>query len=421
MSKKSKGSEKIMYNELLPSLRVKKNSAQVIADALKWGKWITQNNTFHYGEYGKSVYANPSSKYYEGGKYVPIYNITHSCGCHFCNTNKKRKNDKATKLGYKGEDWEYTYVCNTFVTAMYAHGGMDPVILNKCRAGKCIGMNDKGRSSVLDKSKNWTYMGKLAIKDLKAGDVLVSANHMQCVYAPVSDKKVKIIESTSYIGKYRTSASDNSIRIKEKTPYYTSVYRFTGSVDTNIPIRYGEYSDRVALWQKFLNYNGFKCGDADGKFGAKTLAATKDFQIKYKLGVDGIIGKKTLAKAEEIKKQINSTPAPQPTPTPTPTPTPAPIVKKAYSGAFPNWTELSGNIIATTAKQLSYGLKTNKAQYTYGKGKPTAAFTTALKKVYPSRSKWSKQCQEGASCDVGAGTVLRYCGASANIPRGLAD
>jgi len=61
---------------------------------------------------------------------------------------------------------------------MYAHGGMESTALNKCRAGKCIGMTDKGRSTPLDKSKNWTYKGKLPLKDLKAGDVLVSASHM---------------------------------------------------------------------------------------------------------------------------------------------------------------------------------------------------------------------------------------------------
>ena len=402
-----------MYNEALPSLHVKKDANQVIADALKWGKWITQDNVFHYGEYGNKAYIAPTSKYYSNGKYKSIYNVTHSCGCHFCGTNKKKKNDKATKLGYNGNNWEHTWVCNTFVTAMYAHGGMESTALNKCRAGKCIGMTDKGRSTPLDKSKNWTYKGKLPLKDLKAGDVLVSASHMQCVYAPISDKKVKIIESTSYIGKYKTSASDNSIRIKDKTPSYTSVYRFTGGVDADIPIRYGEYSNRVVLWQKFLNYNGFKCGDADGKFGAKTLATTKDFQIKYNLGADGIIGKKTLAKAEEIKKQINNTP------TPTPKPTPAPVTKKVYSGAFPDWIELSGNIITTTAKKLSYGLNTDKAKYTQGKGKATPAFTTALNRVFPVRRDWGPQSKVGSTCDVGAAVILKYCGASKGMPRGL--
>ena len=97
------------------------------------------------------------------------------------------------------------------------------------------------------------------------------------------------------------------------------------------------------------------------------------------------------------------------------------VEKKAYSGAFPNWTDLSGNIIATTAKQLAYPKGTSKSKYTYGKGKATAAFAAAIDKVYPKRSSWSKQCQAGASCDVGAGTILRYCGAIPSMPRGLSE
>ena len=290
------------YSGEFPSIHVKKSASQVIADALKWGNWIAGNNIYHYGEYGNKAYITPSSKYYEGGKYKSIYNVTHSSGCHFCGTEESKKKKKARALGYNGENWEYTYVCNTFVTAMFAHGGMESTCLAKCKKGSCVGMTTSGRSSALDNSKNWTYKGKLAIKDLKAGDVLVSASHMQCVYAPVSSTKVKIIEATSYIGKYGSTASNNSIRIKEKTPSYTSVYRFTGSVDADISIRYGEYSDRVALWQKYLAWAGFDCGSADGKFGDKTLTATKSFQTKYSLDADGIIGSKTLAMAKTIKK-----------------------------------------------------------------------------------------------------------------------
>ena len=290
------------YSGEFPSIHVKKTASQVIADALKWGKWIADDNIYHYGEYGNKAYITPSSKHYEGGKYKSIYNVTHSSGCHFCGTEERRKKKKARALGYNGENWEYTYVCNTFVTAMFAHGGMESTCLAKCQKGSCIGMTTSGRSAGLDNSKNWTYKGKLAIKDLKAGDVLVSASHMQCVYAPVSSTKVKIIEATSYIGKYGSTVSDNSIRIKEKTPSYTSVYRFTGSVDADIPIRYGEYSDRVALWQTYLAWAGFDCGDVDGKFEDKTLTATKSFQTKYGLDADGIVGSETLAMAKTIKK-----------------------------------------------------------------------------------------------------------------------
>lgn len=290
------------YTGVLPGLRVTKTADEVIADALKWGKWIADNNIYHYGEYGNKAYITPSSKYYEDGKYKKIHDVTHSCGCHFCGTNKARKNDKAAKLGYKGENWEHTYVCNTFVTAIFAHGGMESVCLGRCRKGGAAGFSGEGKVSVFDKSKNWTYLGKIPIKDLKAGDVLVSATHMQCVYAPVSSSKVKIIEATSYVGKYGSAASNKSIRVIEKKPSYLSVYRFTGNVDSDIAIRYGEYSARVLLLQKFLNWSGFNCGTEDGKFGDKTRDAVKSFQKKRGLTEDGIVGANTLAKMKTETK-----------------------------------------------------------------------------------------------------------------------
>lgn len=143
--------------------------------------------------------------------------------------------------------------------------------------------------------------------------------------------------------------------------------------------------------------------------------------------MDGIVGAKSIAVAEDCVKRLliieippTPTPAPKPVPTPAPKPTPV-ITKKTYSGAFPDWVLLSGNIIATTARKLAYGKGVKKNTYTYGKGKATAAFTSAINKVFPKRSGWSKQCQEGASCDVGVATVLRYSGASTSIPRGLSE
>lgn len=92
---------------------------------------------------------------------------------------------------------------------------------------------------------------------------------------------------------------------------------------------------------------------------------------------------------------------------------------KTYTGDFPDWVLLSGNIIAKTGKDLAYPKGTPKKDYTYGKSHPTQAFQKAINKVYPDRKSWSKQCQEGASCDVGSATVIRYSGADTKIPRGL--
>jgi hypothetical protein len=70
---------------------------------------------------------------------------------------------------------------------------------------------------------------------------------------------------------------------------------------------------------------------------------------------------------------------------------------------------------------LAYAKGTSKSKYTYGKGKAKASFTKAINKVYPKRSSWSKQCQAGASCDVGAGTIIRYSGVDSKVPRGLSE
>jgi len=52
-------------------------------------------------------------------------------------------------------------------------------------------------------------------------------------------------------------------------------------------------------------------------------------------------------------------------------------------------------------------------------GEATDAFNTAIDKVYPERKSWS-QCPEiGASCDVFAGTVVRYSGYDKKFPRAL--
>lgn len=56
----------------------------------------------------------------------------------------------------------------------------------------------------------------------------------------------------------------------------------------------------VKLLQEKLNELGFKCGNADGIFGAKTETAVKAFQSAYGLKVDGIVGVQTRDKLNEL-------------------------------------------------------------------------------------------------------------------------
>ena len=92
---------------------------------------------------------------------------------------------------------------------------------------------------------------------------------------------------------------DFGTRFKEAT----HIFRYVGTVNSTMPIRYGEVSDRVALWQKFLVWYGLlPAGNDDGIFGDKTHDATKTFQKQQGITVDGIIGGDTLAKAAAVRK-----------------------------------------------------------------------------------------------------------------------
>lgn len=149
----------------------------------------------------------------------------------------------------------------------------------------------------------------------------------------------------------------------------------------------------------------------DGAWGPATSRAV---QKLVGAKVDGEFGPASVRSLQAwINKQNGAKPV-------THTPAPAPS-KSTYTGAFPDLVVHSGQKIAETAKALAYPKGTKKATYTYPKGKATAAFTAAINRVFPKRSTWSKQCQAGASCDVGAATVIRASGIDPKIPRGLEE
>jgi peptidoglycan hydrolase-like protein with peptidoglycan-binding domain len=67
--------------------------------------------------------------------------------------------------------------------------------------------------------------------------------------------------------------------------------------------------DDVKQWQEFLIGQGLlEAGSAIGHFGPKTEQATKDFQAKHGLEVDGLVGPNTLAQAQTL----NFIPPPEP-------------------------------------------------------------------------------------------------------------
>ncbi len=64
-------------------------------------------------------------------------------------------------------------------------------------------------------------------------------------------------------------------------------------------LKHGSSGGGVRYLQLMMNYAGYKL-TADGKFGAGTKLAVKDFQRKTGLTVDGIAGAKTIQKLKEV-------------------------------------------------------------------------------------------------------------------------
>ncbi len=87
-----------------------------------------------------------------------------------------------------------------------------------------------------------------------------------------------------------------------KVTYYVTNKKGKKVKKTRYYLQQGDTGIQVKRLQKFLNWYGDYNLAVDGIFGAKTLAAVKDFQKKTKLEVDGLFGKKSLAKAKKVKK-----------------------------------------------------------------------------------------------------------------------
>ena len=264
--------EKKPYSGEFPSTTLKKTNAEVIADTIHWVRWIASDNRFHYG-------LKPNSQHN---------------GCYFCKT--QTLSGGRAKTGVL--DYEFSYCCNPFVGAAWAHGGCVPAALKLCRKGSSWDFH-KGKG--YDKSSLFTNLGHPAKSKLKAGDVLCRDTHV-ALY--LGDGKIG--EASGGDDNKRNSEKWNdSIRVRTLTDAnyknFPRVHRFNSSVNTTACIEHGEVGKRVEVLQKFLKWYGYDIS-ADGEFGDKTLNAVKKFQKAVGVTVDGSVGPHTIAKMKEARK-----------------------------------------------------------------------------------------------------------------------
>ena len=277
--------KKSAYSGTLPNTKMIKSNSEVIADAIIFAKWIVSDNRFGYGRMGGAKY-----------KGTKEYKITHSGGCHFCGSNA-HKISEAKKAGLNDpKEWEYTFVCSTFVHACYAHAGVQSMMKSRGHAW----WTKNYRSS-----KDWAQIKKpFKVASLKPGDVLGNDNHY-VIY--IGNGKGAQATSRGNV-RSGTKEWDKSINTFDITSFFKQtkyVFRYIGTVNVTTPLRYGEVGKRVGQWQKFLDwyYDG-KVGNADNCFGDNTLKWTKKFQEEVigKGQGDGLVGPKTLAVAAAVKK-----------------------------------------------------------------------------------------------------------------------
>lgn len=251
------------YPGTMPTLKLIKTNAQVKADAVKWACWIAGDNRFHYG-HGEHAHHN---------------------GCYFCGTQKLKK-------GHGITDYQFTYCCNPFVGAAWAHGGGIPKALSMCQ--DCNSW-DFHKGAGYDKSSLFDNLGHPAKSKLQLGDVLCKDNHV-AIYIGNG----KIAEASAGDDNVRGSKKwNNSIHTTTLTDSryngFKRVHRYNSSVSTSSFIRYGELSYRVTDLQKYINwFYGKEVVKADGIFGDSTLAWVKQLQSDLGVTADGIVGNDTL-------------------------------------------------------------------------------------------------------------------------------
>ena len=189
-------------NTAAVTVRQSGQALAVVNGACDWAVRHANDNRFHYG-------LKPNSQHN---------------GCYYCHT--QMLSGGRSKAGV--EDYEFSYCCNPFVHAAYAHGGNERTMLEMCQDGKSY---DYKAGNGYDKSPLFAKLGKPAMQYLKKGDVICWSNHV-VLYLGGG----KIVEATGGDDNVRYSDKwNNSIRVCTLTDSrYASAqrtYRYTGNVN----------------------------------------------------------------------------------------------------------------------------------------------------------------------------------------------
>lgn len=195
--------------------------------------------------------------------------------------------------------WGQDYDCSSLVIWLWTQCGVDV---------KSRGATYTGNMTQAFLQSGFRKVNPVT-EGLKAGDVLINVVHHAALYIGNG----KIVEaSIAETGTTHGRPGDQTGREISIDPYYDFpwdwVLRYDADVVTPVldtganytddnkcnvvipMIESGFYGPAVAAAQAALNYHGFGPLDVDGDFGPETEKATRNFQKRHNLEIDGIIG-----------------------------------------------------------------------------------------------------------------------------------
>lgn len=164
----------------------------------------------------------------------------------------------------------------------------------------------KGLNFAEDYKKSETlevvHTGALGSFKLRDGDVVeykkTSGQHTVIIY-DISKNLVAEAGREARFDVIHKSTKYNSANVKKSTLRVIRAKDTT--VKKTVSLCIGDKrTEEIKKLQRFLNWCLGGSLTIDGKFGAKTDAAVKQFQKAHKLTVDGKVGSKTLAKMKEV-------------------------------------------------------------------------------------------------------------------------
>ena len=207
---------------------------------------------------------------------------------------------KPLARGYKvkyTDEW-----CATFVSAVAIKLGYTDIIPTEC---SCTKMIEKLKAiGAWDERDNRVPLpGELIFYNWSApatGDDASDVDHVGIVES-IRNGVITVIE-----GNYSDSVKRREIPVDHRyirgygVPKYDTEKKTTTKGDYTMKMRIlkkGCKGEDVRALQILLIGNGYSCGNAgaDGDFGAATDAAVRKYQKDHGIGVDGVVGPKTMS------------------------------------------------------------------------------------------------------------------------------